>query len=83
MVCEANASRAFDFNTQPISLRLEGGWLKADGTTLGADNGVGARAGGCCRRRRGVLPAAAGLRNVPVCALALPPHTHTPSTPPP
>ena len=46
MVCEANAARAFDFDTQPIALRLHKppGWLAADGTTLGADNGVGALA---------------------------------------
>lgn len=42
MVCEANASSSHDFNNDPIKLRVEGGWLKADGTTLGADNGVGA-----------------------------------------
>jgi dipeptidase D len=41
MVCEKNADVTFDFSREPIQLRLEGDWLYARGTTLGADNGVG------------------------------------------
>ena len=41
MVCEKNANVTFDFSREPIQLRLEGDWLYARGTTLGADNGVG------------------------------------------
>jgi len=45
MVCEKNADKDFDFSTDPIDLVLDGDTLKADGTTLGADNGVGLAAG--------------------------------------
>lgn len=41
MVCEKNADVTFDFSREPIQLKLEGDWLYARGTTLGADNGVG------------------------------------------
>ncbi len=41
MVCEKNADVKFDFDREPIQLRIEGDWLYARGTTLGADNGVG------------------------------------------
>jgi dipeptidase D len=41
MVCEKNADVTFDFARDPIQLRIEGDWLHAQGTTLGADNGVG------------------------------------------
>lgn len=34
-----------DFLVDPIKLRIEGEWLKATGTTLGADNGIGVAAG--------------------------------------
>lgn len=40
MVCESN-DKSFDFNTQPIHTIVDGDWLRADGTTLGADNGIG------------------------------------------
>lgn len=40
MVCESN-DKSFDFNTQPIHTIIDGEWLRADGTTLGADNGIG------------------------------------------
>ena len=40
MVCESN-DKNFDFNTQPIRTIIDGEWLRADGTTLGADNGIG------------------------------------------
>ena len=40
MVCESN-DKNFDFATQPIKTIVDGEWLRADGTTLGADNGIG------------------------------------------
>lgn len=44
MVCEKNAHVSFDFDKDPIKLRIEDDWLYADGTTLGADNGIGVAA---------------------------------------
>jgi len=41
MVCEKNSDTVHDFLKDPISLRTEGDFLYANGTTLGADNGVG------------------------------------------
>jgi len=41
MVHQKNAATDFDFNTQGIEMFVEGDWVKANGTTLGADNGVG------------------------------------------
>ena len=41
MVCEKDATLDHDFMTQPIETYVEGGWLKARGTTLGADDGMG------------------------------------------
>lgn len=41
MVWEKNQDRVFDFLKEPIPLVLEGDILRADGTTLGADNGIG------------------------------------------
>ncbi|HPG39721.1 MAG TPA: aminoacyl-histidine dipeptidase [bacterium] len=41
MVCEKNSDKKFDFDKDPIQLKMDGEWLKADGTTLGADNGIG------------------------------------------
>jgi len=40
MVCESN-DKNFDFENNPIRTIVEGEWLRADGTTLGADNGIG------------------------------------------
>lgn len=40
MVCESN-DKSFDFEHQPIKTIVDGEWLRADGTTLGADNGIG------------------------------------------
>ncbi|MDD6265894.1 MAG: aminoacyl-histidine dipeptidase [Clostridia bacterium] len=40
MVCEKNAQTEHDFLTDPIKVRIENGWLTADGTTLGADDGA-------------------------------------------
>lgn len=42
MVCEKNNDHVFDFLTQPIETYIDGEWVKARGTTLGADNGIGA-----------------------------------------
>ena len=41
MVCEKNSAVDFDFLTEPIRTRIEEGWVKAEGTTLGADCGIG------------------------------------------
>ncbi|MCL2854788.1 MAG: aminoacyl-histidine dipeptidase [Defluviitaleaceae bacterium] len=41
MVCEKNANVDFDFKTQGLNLLIDGDFVKADGTTLGADNGIG------------------------------------------
>ncbi len=42
MVHQKNANTEFDFSTQGIEMFVEGDWVKAKGTTLGADNGIGA-----------------------------------------
>ncbi len=41
MVCEKNSDKAFDFDHDPIEVKIENGWVKANGTTLGADDGIG------------------------------------------
>ena len=41
MVCEKNGDVQHDFMTDPIETYVDGEWLKAKGTTLGADNGIG------------------------------------------
>lgn len=41
MVCEKNADVDHDFDKDPILSRIEDGWVKATGTTLGADDGIG------------------------------------------
>ncbi len=41
MVCEKNEQTVFDFYNAPLSLKIEGDYIMAEGTTLGADNGVG------------------------------------------
>ncbi len=40
MVWEKNKDTEFDFSTQGIELVIDGDFLKANGTTLGADNGI-------------------------------------------
>ncbi len=42
MVCESDRSEAFDFEKEPIPIRIQDNeeWVDADGTTLGADNGI-------------------------------------------
>lgn len=44
MVPQKNSDTVHDFLTDPILPRIEGEWLKATGTTLGADNGIGVAA---------------------------------------
>lgn len=44
MVHQKNADTEFDFSSQGIRMLLEGDWVSADGTTLGADNGIGVAA---------------------------------------
>jgi dipeptidase D len=44
MVTVKSADKAHDFSRDSLSLVIEGGWLRADRTTLGADNGVGCAA---------------------------------------
>jgi dipeptidase D len=44
MVCEKNEGTVHNFDVDPIKIIRVGEWLKADGTTLGSDNGVGVAA---------------------------------------
>ena len=41
MVCEKNKDTEHDFEKDPIETYVDGEWLRAKGTTLGADNGIG------------------------------------------
>lgn len=41
MVCQKNSDVTFDFETEGIKMEIDGDWVKAKGTTLGADNGLG------------------------------------------
>ena len=41
MVHQKNNDTNFDFDTQGIDMFIDGDWVKARGTTLGADNGIG------------------------------------------
>ncbi len=44
MVHQKNADTNFDFDSQGIQMLVDGDWVKAKGTTLGADNGIGVAA---------------------------------------
>lgn len=44
MVCEKNKETKHDFDNDPISMIRDNGWIKAKGTTLGSDNGIGVAA---------------------------------------
>ncbi|MEX0981388.1 MAG: aminoacyl-histidine dipeptidase [Bacteroidales bacterium] len=44
MVPQKNSDKAFDFEKDPIQCVIDGEWVTADGTTLGADNGIGVAA---------------------------------------
>ena len=41
MVCEKNSDVAFDFEKDAIRTHIDGEWVRAEGTTLGADDGIG------------------------------------------
>ncbi len=45
MVCDKRKDVEHDFSKDAIKLIVDGEWLRADGTTLGADNGIGVAAG--------------------------------------
>lgn len=45
MVPQANSDVKHDFTKDPIKAYVDGDWVKAEGTTLGADNGIGVAAG--------------------------------------
>jgi dipeptidase D len=44
MVHQKNSDTVFDFDKEGIKMFIDGDWVKADGTTLGADNGLGVAA---------------------------------------
>jgi dipeptidase D len=41
MVCEKNSDKVHDFESDPIEAYIDNEWVKANGTTLGADDGIG------------------------------------------
>jgi dipeptidase D len=41
MVHQKNSDTVFDFDAEGIRMMIDGDWVKAEGTTLGADNGIG------------------------------------------
>lgn len=45
MVCEKNEGVEHDFRTDPIKMKVEDGFVRAEGTSLGSDNGIGIAAG--------------------------------------
>ena len=44
MVCEKNSDKVHDFDNDPIKAYIDGDWVTANGTTLGADDGIGVAA---------------------------------------
>jgi dipeptidase D len=44
MVHQKNSDTNFDFDTEGIKMKVDGDWVRAEGTTLGADNGLGVAA---------------------------------------
>lgn len=44
MVHQKNSNTNFNFDTEGIKMLVDGDWVRADGTTLGADNGIGVAA---------------------------------------
>jgi len=44
MVCEKNSDKEHDFENDPIGTHIKDGWVYANGTTLGADDGIGVAA---------------------------------------
>jgi len=47
MVCDHTPENPMNFETDPITLKRDGNWIMADGSTLGADNGMGLCAALC------------------------------------
>ena len=45
MVPQKNNDKVHNFETDPIEPMIDGEWVRANGTTLGADNGIGVAAG--------------------------------------
>ncbi len=45
MVPQKNNDKVHNFETDPIETIIDGDWVRANGTTLGADNGIGVAAG--------------------------------------
>jgi len=45
MVCEKNKDKDHDFENDPLDVSIKDGWVIADRTTLGSDNGIGVAAG--------------------------------------
>jgi dipeptidase D len=41
MVHQKNSDTEFDFDQEGIRMRIDGDWVRAEGTTLGSDNGIG------------------------------------------
>jgi dipeptidase D len=54
MVTDAVPEKKIDFHTDPITTMREGDWLKAEGTTLGADNGIGCSAALALMEAKGI-----------------------------
>ena len=52
MVCERDPGLPYDPRTGPVGVLRDGDWLRADGTTLGADDGVAIAAMLAARRGR-------------------------------
>src|SRR5690606_30828542 len=44
MVHQKNNDTEFDFDSEGIRMSVDGDWVRAEGTTLGADNGIGVAA---------------------------------------
>lgn len=55
MVAEKDNATAFDFEKDPIAVTIDGDWVVAVHTTLGADNGVGVAAAMACADDPGVV----------------------------
>ena len=70
MVCAKDPDVAFDFKTQPIDIYVEDGFVKAHGTTLGADDGAGVAMILDYSNNKKILVSAAGV-SVLQCTLTL------------
>lgn len=56
MVCEKTPESAHDFLKDPIKLIKDGDFIRADGTTLGGDDGIAAGYGLSCAGRQLIMP---------------------------